>query len=89
MPIATVICDKGHESELVFRATVGATKAAESHRCHCGHPVTVDWSKMGGKVKMAFREGHYEIGDDKVYCGTKQQYINEAHKRGMYVKEWA
>lgn len=91
MPLATVICDRGHTKDISFRASVGATEAARACLCDtCGSPVTVDWQNMGmGRPRMAFRDGTYDIGGDKVRCETKKHYEREAHRRGLFVRSWS
>lgn len=87
MPIASTTCKKcGKIEDMFFPAKVGATESAKAARCACGGKRAVDWSSMTGKTRMGFREGTYELGDERVYCSTKRQYMAEAEKRGLNVR---
>lgn len=87
MPVASTLCTTCDKVEdLFFSAKVGATEAAKATKCDCGGTRVVDWSAMTGKTRVAFREGRYELGDEKVYCSTKRQYLAEAEKRGLNVR---
>lgn len=87
MPVVSTICDPcGKVEDLFYSAKVGATEAAKAVKCACGGTRSVDWSSMTGKIRVAFREGRYELGDEKIYCSTKKQYLAEAEKRGLNVR---